>query len=52
MSAPFGAYQYEIYFQGLTGVLPDPADGLRRTRSTCAAGAADVGVVVCGRRRR
>lgn len=22
MSAPFGAYQYEIYFQGLTGVLP------------------------------
>ena len=22
MTAPFGAYQYEIYFQGLTGVLP------------------------------
>ncbi|OBF10508.1 lactate 2-monooxygenase [Mycobacterium sp. ACS4331] len=22
MTAPYGAYQYEIYFQGLTGVLP------------------------------
>ena len=30
MTTPFGAYQYEVYFQGLTGVLPKLRDERRR----------------------
>jgi lactate 2-monooxygenase len=51
MTTPFGAYQYEVYFQGLTGVLPKLPMSYAELE-TRAAGVAAIGVVLRRRRGR
>ena len=50
--APYGDYQFEIYLPGLAGVVPTPADVLRRAGSPGRPRTAAVGVVLRRRRRR
>ena len=52
MTQPYGNYQIEIYFQGLTGVQPSLPMSFDGAGSPRRASTLTVGVVLCRRRSR